>query len=360
MDFLKKSSQIGFGAWGVGGEDWGPGADGAVRERAVRRAVELGVRFFDTAPTYGESESLLGRVLKGSRDEVIIATKVGPRDDPRASLEASLVNLETDYVDLVQLHEVGERLEDSLEKLTALKQEGKARQIGLCNATARQLGRALNLAPVATYQAAFNLFDRAPEQREIPLCIEKGLSFLAYRPLASGLLTDGFSPERAAALAPGDHRTMIWWFKGEEVRRRLAILHELKKIAAAGGRTVTALALGWALRRPGVSVVLAGARTAEQLEENMSACDRPLKDDEMQAIDRAVAEVFRPAKATGAARQAALEWGGRELFIVERLDGATDYDVIAAEWSDNEESHLMGAQVRQFVDQLAAEGLVSA
>ena len=121
---------------------------------AVRRAHERGVTFFDTAPNYGdgESERLLGKALRPFRDAVTIATKVGPRDDPRASLEASLSRLGTDYVDLAQLHEAGDRYEWSLERLHGLIEQGKTRAIGRCNATPAQIARAAQIAPIATYQ----------------------------------------------------------------------------------------------------------------------------------------------------------------------------------------------------------------
>jgi aryl-alcohol dehydrogenase-like predicted oxidoreductase len=189
--FVGVEARLGFGAWAVGGTGWG--AAGAERERAaaIRHAVERGVTFFDTAPTYGtgESERLLGRVLKADRERVAIATKVGPRDDPRSSLEGSLRRLDTDYVDLIQLHETLERWEWQLERLHALQLEGKALAVGLCNATHQQLARALTIAPLATYQAPYNLFDRDVEERVLPLGRDRRLGFLAYRPLAAGLLT---------------------------------------------------------------------------------------------------------------------------------------------------------------------------
>jgi len=297
--------------------------------------------------------------LAGKRDRVVIATKVGPRDDPRESLEESLRRLNTDYVDLLQLHEVGESFERSLEELARLKEEGKALEIGLCNATHGQLSKGLEGAPLSAYQAAYNLFDREVEQRELPLCAAKGLQFLAYRPLASGMLTNKFAAGGTAPFAPDDHRRGIWWFKGEELRRRGLVLDRMKQIADEAERSVSGLALAWLLNRPGVNVVLAGARTPGQLEENLLAMHKPLTRAEAEAVDLIVSEVFRPARATAEAVRQAAGWGGREKFIVDRLDGVTPYDEIAAAWSDANGSHLMGAQVRQFVDQLAAEDLVS-
>src|SRR5207247_7825764 len=131
--FLTSGPRLGFGAWAVGGTGWGAAPAEGDRLAAVRRALELGITFFDTAPAYGDgaSESLLGRALKADRDRVAIATKVGPRDDPRRSLEASLRRLAMDYVDLIQLHEALEGWERQLEQLHALQHDGKALAVGL-------------------------------------------------------------------------------------------------------------------------------------------------------------------------------------------------------------------------------------
>src|SRR3989454_11554263 len=169
--FLSAETRLGFGAWAVGGAGWGAAGDERERATAIRHAVERGVTFFDTAPSYGagESERLLGRALKADRARVAIATKVGPRDDPRASLEGTLRRLDSDYVDLVQLHEPLERWEWRLEKLHTLQVEGKALAPGPCNATHLPPGRAPTTAPPATYQAAHHLFHHHPEEAEPPL-----------------------------------------------------------------------------------------------------------------------------------------------------------------------------------------------
>src|SRR5574341_195830 len=161
--------RLGFGAWAVGGAESGGWSDaGDERERlaTIHRALERGITVFDTAPSYGDgaSETLSGRALAPHRDRVVIATKVGPRDDPRASLERSLRRLATDAVDLIQLHETLARWEWRLEQLHTLQEEGKARAIGLCNATHLQLARACGIAPLVTYQGSYNLF-RSEERR---------------------------------------------------------------------------------------------------------------------------------------------------------------------------------------------------
>lgn len=347
--------RLGFGAWAVGGAGWGDAGSRADRLTAVRRALELSVTFFDTAPTYGESEALLGEGLRGARDRVEIATKAGPRDDPRASLEASLRRLGVERVDLFQLHEVAEGFESRLERMTRLRDEGKTRALGICNATPRELARALEVAPVETHQGPYNLVDRDAEQRLLPLCRDRGVGFLAYRPLASGLLAG--KHEAPPEFAEGDHRRRAYWFRGREFERRRRVVQRLRDLAAVRGTSVAAVALAWALGRPGVSVVLAGARSTEQVEENVEAARRPLEPDEAAAVETAVADAFRPPRAVPEAL--ARDWGERERFIVERLDGAHSYEEIAAAWSDAGDPPMIGAQVKVFADDLAERGLVT-
>ncbi len=351
---------LGFGAWGVGGSGWGDAGDAAERMAAVQLAQERGVTFFDTAPTYGggDSERLLGRALKPHRDRVTLATKVGPHDDPRRSLEDSLRRLDTDYVDLVQLHETLQGWEWQLETLHELREEGKARAIGVCNATHQQLQQSLELAPVVSYQAAYNLFDRDVEERELPLCRERELAFLAYRPLAAGLLTGKFvSPPE---FPPSDHRAKIYWFKGREFARRRSTIERLNPLAHEAGVTLPALALRWVLARVGVTVVLAGARNRRQVEENLAALAGPLAPDVVADIDVIVAEESRLPRATMKALQAAREWGPRERFIVERLDGVHTAESIAAAWTDRGDQPMVAAQVKVFVDGMSEDGLLQA
>ena len=360
--FMAAGPILGFGAWAAGGSGWGSRDrdDSAVREAAVRRALDRGVTFFDTAPSYGDgtSETLLGRVLRSRRDAVTIATKVGPRDDPRASLEASLRRLGTEYVDLIQLHAALDGWEARLEALAGLQAQGKARGIGLCNATHLQLRRARELVPVATYQGSYNVFDRDVEQRELPLCREQGLGFLAYRPLAAGLLTGKYAAP--PAFGDDDHRRRIYWFRGAEFERRRRAIVRLWPIAERLGLTLAALALAWVYSQPGVGVVLAGARSAEQVDQNLVGARR-LAPDTRAAIDEVVSDEFRPAQASAACREQAATWGERERFIVERLDGRTRYEAIAAEWTDRGggAQPMIAAQIKTFADQLHERGLLT-
>ena len=352
------SPLLGFGAWAVGGAGWGgdPG-DEAQRLAAVQVALERGVTFFDTAPTYGDgaSERLLGKALKSSRDRVAIATKVGPRDDPQRSLEDSLRRLASDYVDLVQLHEAQDRWEWQVEKLHGLVEAGKARALGLCNATHHQIRRALEIAPVTSYQGPYNLFDRDVEERELPLCRERELAFLAYRPLASGLLAGSY--DDPPAFAPRDHRAGIYWFKGREFARRHGVIERLRPLARHEGVTLPVFALRWLLARAGVHIVLAGARSPAQVEENLTAQVGPLPAEVVAAVDDIVAEAFRLPRALPRATREAETWGPRERFIVESLDGTRTAEAVAAEWTDRGEQPMVAAQVKVFADQLLDRGL---
>jgi len=351
---------LGFGAWAVGGSGWGPTEDEAERLAAIQLAHERGVRFFDTAPTYGDgaSERLLGRALKPHRDQITFATKVGPRDDPRRSLEDSLRRLDSDYVDLIQLHETLERWEWQLETLHTLQMEGKARAVGICNATGLQLRRALEIAPVVSFQAAYNVFDRDIEARELPLCRERGLAVLAYRPLAAGLLTGKYaSPPN---FPTGDHRAKIYWFKGAEFERRRAVVERVRPIAAAAQLAIPTVALRWLLAREGVTVVLVGARNRHQVEENLAAQVGALPEPMVAAVDALVAQAFRLPRATAKTVAQAEAWGPRERFIVDRLDGTRTAEAIAAEWTDRGETPMVAAQVKVFVDQMSERGLLQA
>lgn len=346
---------LALGTWGIGGRGWGGASSQRERIAAIRRAHELGVTVFDSAPNYGDAEELLGRALQDVRDHVSLATKVGPADDPRTSLEQSMRRLRTDRVDLFQLHEISDRSEHQLEVMCELALEGKASAVGLCNATATQLRRALSVTSVKTYQGPYNLFDRDVENGELPLCRENRLGFLAYRPLASGLLTEKWVADEVP-LDPSDHRRRIYWFKGRELDRRRKVIARLATVARANGRTLPGLALGWARSRPGVTHVLMGARDERQVESNLATAS-PLSTEEMTAVDDVVASVFAPPRVRPDVIGAEGAWGERERFIVSRLDGSTTYEEIAAHWSARRDTPMIAAQVKVFADDLVAKDL---
>jgi aryl-alcohol dehydrogenase-like predicted oxidoreductase len=242
--------------------------------------------------------------------------------------------------------------------MARLREAGKALHLGLSNATPPQIHRAVEVAGIEGYQGPYNLFDRDVEQRILPLCRDRGVAFLAYRPLASALLSGGFGP-KPPSFPEGDHRAGIYWFRGQEYERRQRVIGRLRQLAESRGTSLPALALAWVLSRPGVRVVLAGARTPEQVDQNVEARRNLFGPDEIGDIDAVVAEVFRPPVATARARELADEWGSRERFIIERLVGLTSYERIATEWSDQEAPPMTSAQVKVFADQLVERGLAT-
>src|SRR5713226_7049323 len=157
-------------------------------------------------------------------------------------------------------------------------------------------------------------------------------------------------------LEPVDLPRKIYWFQGPEFERRHLVIERLRPLAEGLDTTLPGLALGWLLSRPGVTVVLAGARSREQVDQNLAA-PRHLAPATVAAIDEIVADVFRPAVATEQARRQAATWGERERFIVDKLDGRTAYEAIAAEWTDRGGKPMIAAQIKVFVDQLAEAGL---
>jgi aryl-alcohol dehydrogenase-like predicted oxidoreductase len=218
-----------------------------------------------------------------------------------------------------------------------------------------ELARAIMLAPIVSYQGPYNLFDRDVEERILPLCRERGLAFLAYRPLAAGFLSGGY-------LAPpqfpsGDHRARLYWFRGAEFERRRIVIERLEDLARAAGVSPATVALRWLLSRTGVTVILAGARSRDHVAENLAATEAPLSDAALGAIEDAVHDAFRLPAATSAAAREAAAWGPRERFIVERLDGRATPESIAAAWTDRGEQPMLAAQVKVFADQLRERGL---
>ncbi|NKQ58564.1 aldo/keto reductase [Amycolatopsis sp. K13G38] len=297
-------SRIAFGTWQLGG-DWGSfDEDAAVG--AIQHARELGVNFFDTAQAYGfgKSEALLGRALrdelKRDRDSLVIATKGGinpggdrPRDAGRAWLrkgvEESLRHLELDHIDLYQVHWPDENTpaEETAAALGELVDEGKIRHVGVSNYNAAQLADFDRTRPVETLQPPYHLFRRAIEEDPLPYCREHDIGVLVYSPLGSGLLTGTLKPD--ATFEDGDWRSKSSAFQGENLRRNVEVVEELKQFAAAKGVTVSQLAIAWTLHQPGVHVAIVGARRAKNIEDSLGAADVDLSAADLAEIERITA-----------------------------------------------------------------------
>jgi aryl-alcohol dehydrogenase-like predicted oxidoreductase len=293
-------------AIGLGGNTFGNGADEAQTARIIHRALDLGLNFIDTADVYsrGVSEQYVGKAVAGRRQQAIIATKVygrmgeGPNDSGSSrkhlieGLEASLRRLDTDYVDLYQLHNVDQStpVYETLSTLDDLVRQGKVRYVGCSNFLAWQICETLwaadrkNLTPLVSVQPRYNVFDRTIERELVPFCRQYGIGIIPYSPLAGGILTGKY---RVGEAPPPDTRAG----RNPRMQRQLdeAMLgkvNALAKWARDQGHSAGELALAWLLSRPEVSTVIAGATKPEQVDENARAADWKLSEDDLAEIDR--------------------------------------------------------------------------
>jgi len=292
-------SEIGYGAWGIGGQMW-QGAVDAESMRALHAAADLGLNFVDTAYVYGDghSETLVGRFLKERKDQITVATKIPPinRIWPAkpgtplsevftynhiiASTETSLRNLNLDTIDLMQLHVWDDAWADSDEWKRAfahLKEQGKVRFFGISINDHQPSNGLLAAATglIDTFQVIYNIFDQAPEERLFPLCRERNIGVIARVPFDEGALTGAITP--ATTFPPGDFRNN--YFQGkrkEEVFRRT---NGLKRLLGAEAGSLPELALRFCLHHPAVSTVIPGMRTVTNVKSNCSVSDgRKLSD----------------------------------------------------------------------------------
>jgi len=294
-------SRICFGTWQFGG-DWGQ-TEVEESKCAMRRAIELGINFFDTAQAYGfgESEKVLGEALKpelqARRDEVVIATKGGlamtddgmQRDSSpqtlRQGVEESLRYLGTDHIDLYQLHWPDHEtpFEESAGALDEMVQEGKIRHVGVSNFSAPEMAELERSRPVETLQPAYHLFRRDIEDDVLPWCSEHDVGVLVYGPMAHGLLSGKF--DRHTQLAEDDWRASSDLFRGEAFERNLETVERLRSFAEERGLTVAQLAVAWTIAHPAVHVAIVGARNEGQIEGTAPAGDVHLGEEDLREID---------------------------------------------------------------------------
>ncbi len=301
---------------GLGGNNFGWWADEVTSIAVINYALESGINYFDTADVYdqGRSEEFIGKALKGKREKVFIATKFGApmgegpndrggsRNYVMKSVEASLRRLQTDYIDLYQMHfpDPETPIEETLHSLHDLVQAGKVRYIGCSNFRAWQLCEALwasrvnHLSSFVTVQARYNILTRHIEPELIPCCRKYGIGVIPWGPLAGGFLTgkyhQGEKPPADARLAKV---TKVWGhILTEDNFNKLA---QLKAFAAERGHTVAELAIACLLAKPWISSVIAGARTVEQLSSNLPAIQWKLSEDDMSRVD-AISPLIDPGR----------------------------------------------------------------
>ena len=299
-------TRIGFGAWAIGGGDWafawGP-QDDAASVATIREALDLGINWIDTAPVYGlgHSEDVVGRALDGVANRPLVFTKCGrvwgddrqigkslTPESIRRECEASLRRLKVDVIDLYQMHwpEPDEQVEAGWQTMLDLKAEGKVRWTGVSNFDVAQLKRAAALGPVTSLQPPYSLLRRDIEAEVLPHCREEGIGVLAYSPMASGLLTGAWTPERHATLPADDwRREKNRLFQEPQFSRGLRVAAGLRAVGAPHGLPPGAVAVSWVLGHPAVTGAIVGARAPGQLKELVGAAGFRLGDDDAVRVE---------------------------------------------------------------------------
>jgi aryl-alcohol dehydrogenase-like predicted oxidoreductase len=305
---------LGFGAWAAGGGGWSFGwgtQDDEASLEAMRRAVDGGVNWIDTAAVYGlgHSEEVVGRLLQelAPGDRPLVFTKCGlvwdDRDRMKVSLrnlqpdsiarecEASLRRLKVDSIDLYQFHwpdESGTPMEDSWAAMVRLLEQGKVRAIGVSNFGVPLLEQCEAVRHVASLQPPFSPIKRDAAAAQIPWCAAHGTGVICYSPMQSGILTDSFSAARVARFADDDWRRRGLEFKSPQLERNIALRDALRPIAARHATTVSAVAIAWVLSWPGVSGAIVGARSADQVDGWLPAAHVHLSDEDLDAVGAAL------------------------------------------------------------------------
>lgn len=281
-------SVIGFGAWGIGGSPFWSTEGDHPSLSAVKKAFDLGINFFDTAPVYGfgHSERLIGQALKPVRDKVIIATKCGllwdkeqlgsikkvaKADSIFKEVEQSLERLDTDYIDLYQVHwpDADTPQEETMEALLKIQQQGKIRHIGVSNYSVKQMQACLKVGPIVSLQPEYSLLQRKIEAETVPFCLVNDIGIIAYSPLASGVLTGKY--DKSTRFKDWRGKGILGEFTGDAFSRNIEKVDRLKEIAGTLERSCGQTAINWVLQQPGLTTALVGVKNPAQMEENIKA-----------------------------------------------------------------------------------------
>jgi aryl-alcohol dehydrogenase-like predicted oxidoreductase len=304
-------SAIGLGCMGMS-EFYGA-HDDAESTRVIHHALDAGLDFLDTADIYGPhtNEVLVGKAIRGRRDEVFLATKFGivrDPDDPmkrgvngrpeyvRSACDASLKRLGVDHIDLYYQHRVdpGTPIEETVGAMAELVRAGKVRYLGLSEPSAKTIERAHEVHPITAVQSEYSLWTRDPEDGVLQTCKKLGIGFVPYSPLGRGFLTGAIrSPDD---FEHDDYRRSSPRFQGENFAKNLALVDKVRELAAAKGCTPSQLALAWVLAQGEHVAPIPGTKRVKYLDENIGAVDVKLGDDDLVAIDA----VFPPDAAAGA------------------------------------------------------------
>ncbi len=310
---------LAFGAWAIGGWLWG-GADSNDAIKAIETAVDNGMTTIDTAPVYGFglSEELVAKAIKGKRSKVQILTKFGLIWDSKSGVfhfsskdnsgndidlykysskarvisdcEESLRRLNTDYIDLFQIHwpDTSTPVSETMEALQELVDKGKIRAGGVCNYSSDLMTEAAKYFNLASNQVPYSMVNRDIEKNVVPACLSGNIGILAYSPLQRGLLTGKIKPGHN--FNEGDNRPATIFYREPNLSNILGLLEKLKPVAHSHNATLAQIVLSWTVRQPGITCALAGARNTTQVMDNLGAMKFTLSDDEISYINKLLDE----------------------------------------------------------------------
>lgn len=312
-----KVTPLAFGAWAIGGWMWG-GAEEQDAIKALQAAYHAGITTIDTAPVYGfgRSEELVGKAMKGiARDKYQVLTKFGMNWETEEGeyffdsvdnegrpfrmhkwaskkkvvqeCEDSLRRLQTDYIDLYQIHwpDNTTPMQETFEAVQQLIDQGKVRAAGVCNYNVEQVSEALETIQLASNQVPYSMINRDIEKNVVPQAIERGMGIIAYSPLQRGLLTGKINPGHQ--FGKGDTRADNRFYTNENIRRTNALLEEIRPIADTHGATLALLVINWTIHQPGIACTLVGARNEDQVASNAKALTFTLSPEELEQITAA-------------------------------------------------------------------------
>jgi aryl-alcohol dehydrogenase-like predicted oxidoreductase len=274
---------------------------------AIKRALELGVNWIDTAAVYGlgHSEEVVARALKGVSERPYVFTKCSMIWDDNGEVghslksgsvkrecEDSLKRLQTDVIDLYQIHwpNPDEEIEEGWSAMAELKAEGKVRYIGVSNFDVDQMKRAQEIAPIDSLQPPYSMISREVEDEILPYCREQNIAVIVYAPMKSGLLTGKMTRERAENLPEDDWRSRSSELQEPRLSRNLELVELLKDIGSRHDRSPGEVAIAWTLRLPAVTGAIVGGRSPEQVDGIVGAADLQLTDDELDEIEAFLAQ----------------------------------------------------------------------